>query len=550
MINEHVTKYIQMHKDKQIILNKARVQLIELLESEIFPRIESGELHFDNEMIENCIQFIEKWYFPLKEFQKFLISFIFLFDAQNRAYYNEFLIMMGRGGGKNGFITGVSHFLISELHGIREYNGSLVANSENQAMVSFEEMYNSIVDSDLLSKAFRTTKKRIDSKGTRSKYEYHTSSAKTKDGLRDGFVIFDEIHEYENAELVNTFRSGLGKRPQPRTFYIGTDGYLRDGFIDTMKKTAKNILEGEVPQSRLFPFICKLDDEKEVFDTDLWQKANPQFEAPVSDYGMNLFITVKSDFDKFEYDSTSRAEFMTKRMNMPEEDLEKIVATWEDIQAASRPMPLLKDRAAIVGVDYASVRDFAAVGFLFRVDNDYVWHTHSFARREFLDKVSLGPPIDEWADKGYLTIIDAPTIPPEALSDWVEKEAKKYNIKVKKVMVDRFRYDITRPAFQDAGFEIESLNYMPSIHAQLAPRVETIFSNRQVVWGDNPLMRWYTNNTAVKIKKDGNKEYIKKDPVRRKTDGFHAFLHALYRTDEVLGQDIGESMDFLDKLLG
>ena len=50
-------------------------------------------------------------------------------------------------------------------------------------------------------------------------------------------------------------------------------------------------------------------------------------------------------------------------------------------------------------------------------------------------------------------------------------------------------------------------------------------------------MRWFTNNVAVKMQPDGSKKYIKKDEVRRKTDGFHAMLHALYRADEILEYD-------------
>ena len=46
-------------------------------------------------------------------------------------------------------------------------------------------------------------------------------------------------------------------------------------------------------------------------------------------------------------------------------------------------------------------------------------------------------------------------------------------------------------------------------------------------------MRWYTNNVFVQIKKDGNKEYLKKDEFRRKTDGFQAFIHALFKADRV-----------------
>lgn len=67
--------------------------------------------------------------------------------------------MLGRGGGKNGLISVVTHFLISELHGIPEYNISIVANSEEQAKTSFEEVYNAIdFNAEPLKKAFFKSK--------------------------------------------------------------------------------------------------------------------------------------------------------------------------------------------------------------------------------------------------------------------------------------------------------------------------------------------------------------------------------------------------------
>ncbi|EIA21416.1 putative phage terminase, large subunit [Listeria fleischmannii subsp. coloradonensis] len=82
----------------------------------------------------------------------------------------------------------------------------------------------------------------------------------------------------------------------------------------------------------------------------------------------------------------------------------------------------------------------------------------------------------------------------------------------------------------------------------LAPRIESAFANRHVIFDNNPLMRWYTNNVLVHIKKDGNKEYLKKDEVRRKTDGFQAFVHGMYRADEIENVDYGEALEFLNKL--
>src|SRR5690625_216067 len=100
-----------------------------------------------------------------------------------------------------------------------------------------------------------------------------------------------------------------------------------------MKKQAMEVLEGKRLDSTLFPFICKLDDPDEADDFEMWEKANPMLENPLTDYAQNLFETMKEEYDDLEIDPSGREEFMTKRMNLPEEDIEKSVATWEEIWA-------------------------------------------------------------------------------------------------------------------------------------------------------------------------------------------------------------------------
>ena len=117
-----------------------------------------------------------------------------------------------------------------------------------------------------------------------------------------------------------------------------------------------------------------------------------------------------------------------------------------------------------------------------------------------------------------------------------------------KVIADNFRTDIVRHAFEAAGIELEVLRNPKSLHGLLAPRIDTMFAKKQIVFGENPLMRWFTNNVAVKMMPDGSKQYIKKDEIYRKTDGFHAMLHALYRADDLLEADIGGSLDFLNAI--
>src|SRR5699024_3934555 len=304
-------------------------------------------------------------------FQKFIIPFVFLFEKEgNFLYFEQFFITLGRGGGKNGLITALSNYFISYLHGIPNYDISVVANSEDQAKTSFEEAYN-MIERNELEDMFYLTKLVITDKETKSRFRFRTSNAGTKDGGREGCVIYDEVHRYENSETVDVFSSGLGKVEHPREFFIGTDGYVREGFLDKMKERSLSLLKGETTDDRIFPFICKLDDPKEVDNPDMWEKANPMFSKPMSKYAQGLFRKVKNQYNEMTFSPSKRQEFMTKRMNLPEIDLEKVVAPWEDILATNREFPILENKQCIGGLDYASIKDFAAVGLLFRDGDDY-----------------------------------------------------------------------------------------------------------------------------------------------------------------------------------
>ena len=102
--------------------------------------------------------------------------------------------------------------LISELHGIPEYNISVVANSEEQAKTSPDEVHKCVKKNEVLQRAFKTTLTQTVSKATESILKFRTSNGDTKDGLRDGAVVFDEIHQYESNKDVRVHISGLGKK--------------------------------------------------------------------------------------------------------------------------------------------------------------------------------------------------------------------------------------------------------------------------------------------------------------------------------------------------
>ena len=537
-MNKHIKYYKEQYNKGEIKVSKYVVMLFDYLDKHVLNR---DDIYFDNEMHDNYIKFTEKHYFPLQPFQKFITAFVFLYYKDGgHPFFAQFFLYMARGAGKNGLISSLVHFLISDLHGIDNYNVSIVANSEQQAKTSFNEVYD-IIDMAEDDSALRTlfNHKKAEIKGTNgSTMKYHTSNAKTKDSLRDGCVIYDEVHEYADSQIVDVFSSGLGKVKHAREFFITTDGFVRGGYLDDMKKRAINVLKGEALDDHLFVFMATLDEDTEMDDEDNWQKANPMFNKPLTPYAEELFRTVKRQYVSLGNSKPSaRIRFMTKRMNSPAEDLETSVATWDEIEATNKPFPDLENKSCIGGIDFASIRDFLAVGLLFKIDGEYIWKTHSFARKGFLDNVDLKPPIYEWQEQGLLTIVDEPVISVQHAVDWFVSMRERYGLKT--IVADTYRLDLVKSALEAEGFEIMYIR-TKGIESLLAPRIETMFAERKVTFGDNPLMRWYTNNVTVTMDKKGNKTYGKKDENRRKTDGFHAFIHALYRDDL-----IEEEVDFM-----
>lgn len=540
--NKYFNEFKQAIEIGSYIANKEQLQLIEYLEETIMTR---NDVYFNFDMIDKYVRFSEKQFFPLALYQKFISSFIFLYWKKNdRVVFREFLITLGRGGGKNGWMSTLGAFFISELHGIRGYNATITANSEDQAKMSFDEVYTAIQIKNL-EKHYDAKKTIITGIKTNSIFKFRTNNPKTMDSARDGCLFFDEIHQFEDDKAVKVQRSGLGKIKNPRTFYFGTNGYVRDGFYDKQLERAAKVLKGETNRIGYFPFICKLDGIKEMDLPELWAKANPMFNEK-TEYAEQVYNEVMEDYLDLEESPSGRQEFVIKRMNFTEGDGARDVAPYEQLRAADRPAPNLEGLSCVAGFDYASIRDFTSVGLLFKVNGEWVWVQHSFIRKGYLDEFKPKAPIKDWEEQGLLTIVDEPSVDPRHLVDWLIRQREKYQIEI--VAADGFRMDLLKPLLEKEGFKYEFIRNPAGVQAKVAPIIEDGFANKRFIFENDPMMRWYTHNTYVKEDPRGNKTFLKKEPTRRKTDGFHAFIAALYKRDDINELDISSALDMLNQI--
>ena len=525
-ICKEIADYIRIVRSGEYPVCREQLQLCELIER-IFA---TEDLRVDTDQLRAYLGYQKYFTFELFPWE------IFCFALHNCVYradgalrFPVLLIYIGRGGGKNGYLSFEDFCLLTKVNGVPEYHIDIFATSEDQAKQSFTDVWNVLdANESKMRKHFRWTKELIVCTDTGSEFRFRTSNAKTKDGGRPGKVDFDEYHAYEDYRLITVATTGLGKKRHPRKTITTTDGDVRGGPLDDLISTCADILDGTIPDGGTIPFICRLDSDDEVDNELMWHKANPSLR-----YLPDLLNQMRQEYIEYKQNPAANTAFIKKRMNRPPKITENAVASWDDICATNQEIPEaeLFGRPCVAGIDYMKTTDFLGAGLLWRVGDRDVWVHHTWVCSQCADLNRIKAPLREWEARGLLTFVDAAEIPPELPAVWIANEAAKRNAQILKVGIDDYRYALLKSALESINFSADKeygnvYKVRPSDEMRRIPLITSGFVNHRFVWGDSPVMRWMTNNSKTVTAPNGNYKYDKIEPKSRKTDTFKAFVAA------------------------
>ena len=483
-------------------------------------------------------------YFPFErlfEWEAFCIALHLctFWRKDDRPRWPDLFLLIGRGAGKDGYIAMEGLALASPYSKLLHYDVDICANTEEQAMRPVNDILEVLEDTRnriKMKKHFYWTKEKIVGLRTKATIRGRTNNPKSKDGMRSGIVIFNEIHQFQNYDNIKVFVTGLGKKKHPRRLYATTNGDVREGPLDELLSRAEQILKGEIGDNGLLPFVCRLDDKKEADDKSKWPKANPSLS-----YLPDLMTTIEKEYIDWKVNPVANADFMTKRMNLPQSATEIAVTDWDNIAATNREMPDLSGWPCVCGIDYAMINDFASVNLHFRRGEKRFDINHSWLCLQSNDLHRLTIPWREWAGAGYLTLVDNVEIHPDLICDWILKHGQKYQIK--KLAIDNYRYALVSDSLRRIGFDAHDFKNVklvqPSDIMKICPVIGSIFVNQNFTWGDYPVLRWAANNTKLvrssrNIGSDtGNFYYAKIEAKSRKTDPFMALVASMVIEDEL-----------------
>lgn len=543
---KEIDDYIELVRSGKIRCCKEQYLLCDFVEKTFL----SENLRIDKDQLKKYLSYQKYFSFKLFEWEKFCFALHnCVYTEDGRLRFPLLFIYVGRGAGKNGILGFEDFCLLTKTNGVQNYDIDIFATSEGQARTSWDDVYNVLEsNANIMQRHFTWTKELITCTDTGSKFRFRTANAKTKDGGRPGKVDFDEIHAYENYQLIDVATTGTGKKKFPRRTYITTDGDVRGGPLDDMKEKALGILNGEIPDNGQLPYICRLDNEDEVHDKLNWTKANPSLP-----YLPDLMQEMELEYYDYSLNPAANVSFMTKRMNVPPKTRENEVTSWENILATNQPIneKLISGRPCVAGIDYMKTNDFLGAGLLWRVDGIDYWVSHTWICSQSADLKRIKPPLRQWEAQGHVTFVDAVEIPPELPCLWLENEARKRNASILMVGIDDYRYQLLKNALMDINFSADKdygnvCRIRPSDEMRRVPLITSGFVNHRFAWGDSPVMRWMCNNSKTETSTKGNVTYGKIEPKSRKTDTFKAFVAAECVSDVLDGYQGDLQKDVFD----
>lgn len=513
-----------------------------LLVAHIKKCFETEDIYTDTEQLGNYIRIIEK-YLPFKLFpwEKFVIA---LHDCTywtdtRQPRWPDLFCMTGRGAGKDGMIAAESLCLSSQYNGIREYDVDICANNEEQALRPVQDLKMAFEEPKVtkqIKRFYHWTKERIVALKTRSIIRGRTNSPKGKDGLRSGIVIFNEIHQYQNYDNINVFTTGLGKKKHPRRSYYTTNGDVREGPLDDILEDGEDSLRAGSDDNGMLYFVCKLNKKEDVHDEANWTMANPSLP-----YLPHLQQETRKEYREWVKSPERLSAFISKRMNLTEQAKEGAVTSWDCIAATNKPIPDLTGRSCTVGIDYAKTTDWVAVNVHFKDGDKRYDINKAWICGESKDIPRIKAPWREWAKTPtMLEYVDDVEIHPETVAAYVKTVAQRY--KVEQVAIDSYRYTLMADALSKVGFSPQRKNLIlvkQTDILKVVPVIDHCFIHGYFHWGDNPVLRWATNNTKLirygrNVGADkGSFVYAKIEAKSRKTDPWMALVASMVCESEI-----------------
>lgn len=340
---------------------------------------------------------------------------------------------------------------------------------------------------------------------TGSTYTALSSDARKAHGLSPSFWVFDELAQSKSRELFDNLQTGVGARKEPLGIVISTQSADPHHVLSELIDYALAIEEGALPPDPTFyGKIYAAPEDADPWDEATWFACNPA----LGDF--RSLDELKQFAEQAKKMPQKEAVFRSLYLNQRVETAAGFVsnAAYDDCVGE---IPDLSNRAIWLGLDLASVSDLTAlVGIPEPVPGEpfyvlpWAWcPSDSIRERTRKDRI----PYETWRKQGFLEPTKGGVVDYDVILAKIKEIACNYQ--VKGVCYDRWGSQKIIKELTDLGLEVIEFGQGYASMSPPIKELEKLILNQEIVFPDNPLLKWNFSNLVIEQDAAGNRKFSK-----------------------------------------
>lgn len=280
-----------------------------------------------------------------------------------------------------------------------------------------------------------------------------------QDSLNCNIAICDEIHAFKQPKQYNLFKEAMKAYTNKLLIGISTAGDNEQLFLGQRLKYCRKILDGTVKDEQYFIFMCCApegvkDGTVDYTDPKVHEMANPA-------YGVSIRPEeILNDSLQAQNDPQQRKDFFAKSLNVYSSALRAYFDVEEFRKSDGKYSWTLEQLAKLPinwygGADLSKLHDLTAACLFGHYQGVDIVITHAFfpvvAAHVKADEDNI--PLFGWADDGWLTMCNSPTVNHADVVRWFV-DMRKRGFKILQVGHDRKFCREYFIGMKEAGFKI------------------------------------------------------------------------------------------------
>lgn len=281
----------------------------------------------------------------------------------------------------------------------------------------------------------------------------------SQDSLNCNIAICDEIHAFKQPKQYNLFKEAQKAYTNKLLIGISTAGDNEQGFLGQRLKYCRKILDGTVKDEQYFIFMCCApegvkDGTVDYTDPKVHEMANPA-------YGVSIRPEeILNDSLQAQNDPQQRKDFFAKSLNVYSSALRAYFDIEEFRKSDGKYSWTLEQLAKLPidwygGADLSKLHDLTAACLFGHYQGVDIVITHAFfpvvAAHVKADQDNI--PLFGWADDGWLTLCNSPTVNHADVVRWF-MDMRKRGFRIRQVGHDRKFCREYFIGMKEAGFKI------------------------------------------------------------------------------------------------